>query len=145
MALVLEEQIHNPLKTQACPVFVSICIIVESVVTARRLHHANYVLNFIINSRFSIDRKMSDTKEFFLSVTQRIFSNWTALRVSVLLSFVVYSKMYMLFCHDYFFYSILDGSGTWNGIKGKSSRFLSLYDRGYVHEWCVILFCTLLF
>nr|XP_034172213.1 uncharacterized protein LOC117600642 [Osmia lignaria] len=26
---------------------------------------------------------MSDTKEFFLSVTQRIFSNWTALRMAV--------------------------------------------------------------
>ncbi|OAD61515.1 Pre-rRNA-processing protein TSR2 like protein [Eufriesea mexicana] len=26
---------------------------------------------------------MSNTKEFFLSVTQRIFSNWTALRVAV--------------------------------------------------------------
>lgn len=25
---------------------------------------------------------MSNTKEFFLSVTQRIFSNWTALKVS---------------------------------------------------------------
>ncbi|XP_076659113.1 uncharacterized protein LOC143362645 [Halictus rubicundus] len=38
----------------------------------------NCVEQFMVN-----DREMSNTKEFFLTVTQRIFSNWTALKMAV--------------------------------------------------------------
>ena len=58
---------------------------------------------------------MSNTKEFFVSVVQRIFSNWTALRVSTyFLKFAIeysYTNNVITF---YLFGNIflLDGSGT---------------------------------
>lgn len=46
---------------------------------------------------------MSNTKEFFLSVTQRIFSNWTALKVSTyFLDSMIYMFLMYIFCKIFF-------------------------------------------
>lgn len=86
---------------------------------------------------------MSNTKEFFLSVIQRIFSNWTALRVNIYFlksaikymyvntNIYIYKYFYILYLLNIF---LLDGSGTWYGCKGNGYRFLLLHDRGYVHK-----------